>query len=94
MTIANLLFDVFIGTHIATGFVGLAEFRIPVSAREGDRMHVQAGHVFRLLRDVVTLSAVTTSAGPNRLLSRPRHRLRGTGPTSTASSLFPAISGW
>ncbi len=63
MTLVNLLFDILIGLHIATGFVGLAAFWIPVFARKGGRAHVQAGRVFTCCAYVVTLSAVTASAG-------------------------------
>ena len=67
MTIVALLFDVLIWVHIATGFVGLAAFWIPVFARKGGRAHVQAGRVYAYCAYVVTLSAVTASAG--RILS-------------------------
>ena len=63
MTIAPLLFDALILAHVATGFVGLAAFWIPVFARKGGRAHVQAGRVFTYCAYVVTLSAVTASAG-------------------------------
>ena len=67
MTIAALLFNALVGVHIATGFVGLAAFWIPVFARKGGRAHVQAGRVYAYCAYVVTLSAVTASAG--RILS-------------------------
>jgi hypothetical protein len=63
MTIAPLLFDALILAHVATGFIGLAAFWIPVFARKGGRAHVQAGRVFTYCAYVVTLSAVTASAG-------------------------------
>ena len=63
MTIAPLLFDALILAHVATGFVGLAAFWVPVFARKGGRAHVQAGRVFTYCAYVVTLSAVTASAG-------------------------------
>ena len=63
MTIAPLLFDALVLAHVATGFVGLAAFWIPVFARKGGRAHVQAGRVFTYCAYVVTLSAVTASAG-------------------------------
>ncbi len=63
MTIVNVLFDILILAHVATGFVGLAAFWIPVFARKGGRLHVQAGRVFTYCAYVVTLSAVTASAG-------------------------------
>ena len=63
MTIVSLLFDALILTHVATGFIGLAAFWIPVFARKGGRAHVQAGRVFTWCAYVVTLSAVTASAG-------------------------------
>ena len=61
------LFNVLLWTHIATGFVGLAAFWVPVFARKGGRAHVQAGRVYAYCAYVVTLSAVTASAG--RLVS-------------------------
>ena len=63
MTFVNLLFDVLLLVHIATGFVGLAAFWIPVFARKGGRVHVRAGRIFTYCAYVVTLSAVTASAG-------------------------------
>ena len=63
MTLVNLLFNGLILAHIATGFVGLAAFWIPVFARKGGRVHVQAGRIFTYCAYVVTLSAVTASAG-------------------------------
>jgi hypothetical protein len=63
MTIVNLLFDALVLAHVATGFVGLAAFWIPVFARKGGRTHVRAGQVFTYCAYVVTLSAVTASAG-------------------------------
>ena len=63
MTIVSLLFDILVGFHVATGFVGLGAFWIPVFARKGGRAHVQAGRVFTYCAYVVTLSAVTASAG-------------------------------
>ena len=63
MTIVNVLFDILILAHVATGFVGLAAFWIPVFARKGGRLHVRAGRVFTYCAYVVTLSAVTASAG-------------------------------
>ncbi len=63
MTITDLLFDTLIALHVATGFVGLAAFWAPVFARKGGRLHVQAGRVFAYCAYVVTLSAITASAG-------------------------------
>ena len=62
-TIFTLLLDVFVLAHVATGFVGLAAFWIPVFARKGGRLHVRAGRVYAYCAYVVTLSAVTVSAG-------------------------------
>ena len=62
-TIFALLVDVFVLAHVATGFVGLAAFWIPVFARKGGRSHVRAGRVYAYCAYVVTLSAVTVSAG-------------------------------
>ena len=63
MNIVTLLLDVLIWAHVATGFVGLAAFWIPVFVRKGGRAHVQAGRVYTYSAYVVTLSAVTASAG-------------------------------
>ena len=62
-TLAALLFDALLVAHIATGFVGLAAFWIPIFARKGGRLHVRAGRVYAYCAYVVTLSAVTVSAG-------------------------------
>ena len=74
MTIVSLLFDILVGFHVATGFVGLGAFWIPVFARKGGRAHVQAGRVFTYCAYVVTLSAVTASVG--RMLS---YQVQGIG---------------
>ena len=74
MTIVKLLFSVLIGIHVATGFVGLAAFWVPVFARKGGRVHVRAGRVYAYCAYVVTLSAVTASAG--RILS---YKFQGIG---------------
>ena len=63
MTVATLLFDALILIHVATGFVGLAAFWVPVFARKGGRAHVRAGRVYAYCAYVVTLSAVTAAAG-------------------------------
>ena len=63
MTIASLLFELLIWAHVATGFVGLAAFWVPVFARKGGRTHVQAGRIYTYCAYVVTVSAVTASAG-------------------------------
>jgi len=63
MTIATMLFNALILAHVATGFVGLAAFWIPVFARKGGRTHVRAGRVYVYCAYVVTLSAVTAAAG-------------------------------
>ena len=62
-TISGWVLDVFVLAHVATGFVGLAAFWIPIFARKGGRLHVQAGRVYAYCAYVVTLSAVTVSAG-------------------------------
>ena len=61
--ITSLLFDLIIGIHVATGFVGLGAFWIPVFARKGGRLHVQAGRVYAYCAYVVTLSAITAATG-------------------------------
>ena len=63
MTIVTLLFDILVVAHVATGFVGLAAFWVPVFARKGGRAHVQWGRIYTYCAYVVTLSAVTASAG-------------------------------
>ena len=63
MNIVTLLFDILIVAHVATGFVGLVAFWVPVFARKGGRTHVRAGRVYVYCAYVVTLSAVTASAG-------------------------------
>ncbi len=63
MTIVTLLFDILILVHVATGFLGLAAFWVPVFARKGGRTHVRAGRVYVYCAYVVTLSAITAAAG-------------------------------
>ena len=67
MTFVHLLFELLILAHVATAFVGLAAFWTPVFVRKGGRVHVRAGRIFTYCAYVVTLSAVTASAG--RLVS-------------------------
>ncbi len=62
-SIVSLVMNALVLTHVATGFVGLAAFWIPLFARKGGQVHVQAGRVFTYCAYVVTLSAVTVSAG-------------------------------
>ena len=62
-SVVNLAMNALVLAHVATGFVGLAAFWVPLFARKGGRVHVQAGRVFTYCAYVVTLSAVTTSAG-------------------------------
>ncbi len=62
-SIVNLAMNALVLAHVATGFVGLAAFWIPVFARKGGRVHVRAGRVYTCCAYVVTLSAVTASAG-------------------------------
>lgn len=62
-TILSLTISALVLAHVATGFVGLAAFWIPLFARKGGRVHVQAGRVFTYCAYVVTLSAVTAAAG-------------------------------
>ena len=59
----TLLFKTLIWAHVATGFFGLAAFWVPVFARKGGRLHVRAGLVYAYCAYVVTLSAITASAG-------------------------------
>ncbi|MXY23275.1 MAG: hypothetical protein F4Y45_01985 [Acidobacteria bacterium] len=74
MTILELTLGGFVLAHVATGFVGLVAFWIPVFARKGGRLHVRAGRVYAYCAYVVTLSAVTVSAG--RIVS---YQLQGIG---------------
>ena len=76
MTVASLLFDIVIGIHVATGFVGLAAFWVPIFARKGGRLHVRAGRVYAYCAYVVTVSAVTVAAG--RIVS---YQVQGIGLT-------------
>ena len=62
-TIVALAMNALVLVHVATGFVGLAAFWVPVFARKGGRVHVQAGSVYAYCAYIVTLSAVTASAG-------------------------------
>ena len=74
MRVAALLFDALIGLHVATGFVGLAAFWVPVFAPKGGRTHVAAGRIYAYCAYVVTLSALTAAGG--RVLS---YRIAGIG---------------
>ena len=62
-SIVSLAMDALVLAHVATGFVGLAAFWVPLFARKGGRLHVRAGRVFTYCAYVVTLSAVTAAAG-------------------------------
>ena len=62
-TIAALAMNAVVLVHVVTGFIGLAAFWIPVFARKGGPLHVRAGRVYAYCAYVVTLSAVTASAG-------------------------------
>ena len=74
MKVVALLFDALVLAHVATGFLGLAAFWVPVFARKGGRTHVRAGRVYAYCAYVVTLSALTAAAG--RVLS---YRFQGLG---------------
>ncbi len=62
-SILDLAIGTLIPAHVAAGFVGLAAFWIPLFVRKGGRLHVQAGRVYTWCAYVVTLTAVTVSAG-------------------------------
>ena len=62
-SIMSVAMNALVLAHVATGFVGLAAFWIPVFARKGGRVHVQAGRVYAYCAYVVTVSAVTASVG-------------------------------
>ena len=57
----TLLFDILIWAHVATGFVGLGAFWIPVFTRKGGISHKRFGSVYAYCAYVVTLSAVVAS---------------------------------
>ena len=63
MNTTTWLFDAVVLVHVVTGFVGLVAFWVPVFARKGGRVHVRAGRVYAYSAYIVTLSAVTASAG-------------------------------
>lgn len=73
--ILNLTVDTLLLAHVATGFVGLAAFWIPLFAKKGGRLHVRAGRVYTCCAYVVTVSAVVVSAG--RIVA---YAARGIGP--------------
>ena len=80
-SIVDLAMNVLVLAHVATGFVGLAAFWVPLFARKGGRVHVQAGRVFTYCAYVVTLSAVTASAG--RIVA---YQAQGIGPADRPES--------
>ena len=55
------LLDIVIWAHVATGFVGLGAFWIPIFSRKGGVSHVRFGKVYAWCAYVVTLSAVVAS---------------------------------
>ena len=67
MSLWKMPFEILVGIHVATGFVGMVAFWVPLFARKGGRTHVWAGRVVTYCAYVVTLSAVTASGG--RILS-------------------------
>ena len=93
MTIVALLFDALVWAHVATGFVGLAAFWIPVFARKGGRAHVQP---------VASMPTAPTSSRCRRSPRRPagsspsrsRASALRSGPTCMVSPCFSATSGW
>ena len=91
MNIVALVMNTLVLAHVATGFIGLAAFWIPLFARKGGRVHVQAGRVFTYCAYVVTVSAVTASAGGS-FPCRFRESVSRTGRSPTASRSFSAIS--
>ena len=80
-TILSLAMGALVLAHVATGFVGLAAFWVPVFARKGGRAHVRAGRVFTYCAYVVTLSAATAAAG--RLFA---YQWQGIGPADRPES--------
>ena len=59
----TLFLEFVVAAHVATGFIGLAAFWLPVFARKGGTLHRRAGAVYAYCAYVVTLSAVTASLG-------------------------------
>ena len=57
------LLDIVIWAHVATGFVGLGAFWIPIFTRKGGISHKRFGKVYAYCAYVVTLSAVVASVG-------------------------------
>ena len=92
MTIVTVLFDLLVAAHIATGFIGVAAFWVPVFARKGGRWHVRSGRVYEYCAYVVTLSSITAAAG--RIAS---YQVQGIGfadePELYGFSLFLAYLG-
>lgn len=59
----TLLLDIVIAAHVATGFIGLAAFWVPIFVRKGGVSHKRFGAVYAYCAYVVTASAVTASVG-------------------------------
>tara|TARA_B100000029_G_scaffold338393_1_gene330609 strand:+ start:332 stop:1072 length:741 start_codon:yes stop_codon:yes gene_type:complete len=59
----TVLLDLLILAHVATGFIGLGAFWVPVFARKGGPAHKRFGAIYTYCAYVVTLSAVTASVG-------------------------------
>ena len=55
------LHDLLRNAHIVCGFVGLTAFWVPVFARKGQRLHVNAGRVFTWMAYVVIATAIVTA---------------------------------
>lgn len=55
------VFDAFVKLHVLAGFLGLASFWIPVVAKKGGRLHIQAGWVFAISMLAAAISAVLIS---------------------------------
>ena len=63
MTIVSVLSSILLAGHVATGFVGLVSFWVPLFARKGGRLHVLSGRVYTYCAYVVTGTAITVSIG-------------------------------
>jgi hypothetical protein len=55
------LHDILRLTHIVCGFVGLTAFWVPVFARKGQRLHINAGRIFTWSAYLVITTAIVTA---------------------------------
>ena len=57
-----MLLNAIVAAHVLTGFVGLLAFWVPLFARKGGPLHVQAGRVYEYCAYVVAISSVLAPA--------------------------------